>query len=291
MERTKRRFKVVFAGLHNVCRTTKQQNHPLAHFGVPICVGPLLERGEWKEARALIERPFLSMGFRFKSSDLVTKILSRTNYYPNLIQLYCHQLFLSVLRTNTNSVARRTSPPYLITKKHIEDAYSSPQFGNAINEKFELTLNLDARYRVLSLIIALHAQSAESGVTNAISVREIRNDAVTYWGPGFRDCRSEEDFRALLEEMSGLGILREVNGDFALRTPNLLYHFGSLRDIEHKLISSSDEAPPPPYEAHFFRASDREHSWRRSPLSVLQEGELRTERNAVDSSPVQTLLD
>jgi len=46
MEKTNRRFKVVFAGLHNVQRATKEQNHPLAHFGEPICIGPLLNRGK-----------------------------------------------------------------------------------------------------------------------------------------------------------------------------------------------------------------------------------------------------
>jgi hypothetical protein len=46
-------------------------------------------------------------------------------------------------------------------------------------------------------------------------------------------------------------------------------------------MRSSAEAPPPPYQAHFFRTSGREQSWCRSPLSVLQEGELRAERNAV----------
>jgi hypothetical protein len=67
MEKTNRRFKVVFAGLHNVQRATKEQNHPLAHFGEPICIGPLLNRGEGKEARALIERPFWALGYRFES--------------------------------------------------------------------------------------------------------------------------------------------------------------------------------------------------------------------------------
>ena len=55
MDRTNRRFKVVFAGLHNVQRTTTLSNHPLAHYGTPICVGPLFDAGEWREARALIE--------------------------------------------------------------------------------------------------------------------------------------------------------------------------------------------------------------------------------------------
>jgi hypothetical protein len=63
MERTGRRFKVVFAGLHNVQRISRQQNHPLAHFGEPLCIGPLLEDGELREAYALVERPLFSMGF------------------------------------------------------------------------------------------------------------------------------------------------------------------------------------------------------------------------------------
>jgi hypothetical protein len=103
MEHTDRRFKVVFAGLHNVQRATRQQNHPLAHFGEPICVGPLLDNDEWKEARALIDRPFHSIGFRFDSPDLVIQILSRTNYYPSLIQLYCNQIYLAVKQTRKAS--------------------------------------------------------------------------------------------------------------------------------------------------------------------------------------------
>lgn len=62
MERTERRFKVVFAGLHNVQRISRQQNHPLAHFGEPLCIGPLLDDGELREAYALVERPLFSMG-------------------------------------------------------------------------------------------------------------------------------------------------------------------------------------------------------------------------------------
>ena len=275
MERTNRRFKVVFAGLHNVQRTTKQQNHPLAHFGEPICVGPLLDRGEWKEAKALIERPFWSLGFRFESPDLVTRILSRTNYYPSLIQLYCNQIFQSVKADNA---CLRNGPPYTITAKHVEDAYSSRQFENAIRDKFELTLNLDLRYRVLALIIALNTIQ---GASSEISVVDIRVEAFNWWKPGFNDLRSEEDFRVLLEEMVGLGILREINGGFALRTPNLLSLLGRQEQIEAKLLELSYAVPPPVYAAHFHRSSDRKQASRRNPLSDQQHSELRSEKNSV----------
>jgi AAA domain len=281
MERTNRRFKVVFAGLHNVQRTTKQQNHPLAHFGEPICVGPLLNTGESKEARALIERPLWSMGFRFESPDLITRVLSRTNYYPSLIQLYCNQLFQFLTRESAVPFDWHTSPPYVITTKHVEDAYSSRELRNAIRERFDLTLNLDVRYRVIALIIAFYNQSHGENTADGMFVSDIRKDAVYFWDRGFRDCRSEEDFRVLLEEMVGLGVLREVAGRFALRTPNILSLLGTQDEIESKLEHSSLEAPPPPFEAHLFRTSDQEQNWKRNPLTVLQESELHVDKNAV----------
>ena len=41
MESTGRAVKVVFAGLHQTARFERLSNHPLAHLGNPVCVGPL----------------------------------------------------------------------------------------------------------------------------------------------------------------------------------------------------------------------------------------------------------
>jgi AAA domain len=273
MEKTSRRFKVVFAGLHNVQRVTKEQNHPLAHFGEPVCIGPLLNRGEGKEARALIERPFWALGYRFESPDLVVRILSRTNYYPSLIQLYCYQIFQAIKLDNA---CIRNGPPFIITAKHVDEAYSS--FQNPIREKFELTLNLDPRYRVLALIIALNTLQ---GASRMMSVNDIRELAFSWWKKGFAELRTEEDFRALLDEMQGLGILREKAGEYALRAVNLLSLLGSQEQIEQKLLQSADEAPPEPYSAHIHRTSDRKQLWRRNPLTDQQYNDLRGERNCV----------
>ena len=281
MERTNRRFKVVFAGLHNVQRTTKQENQPLAHFGQPICIGPLLDGGEWKAAKGLIEQPLKSMGYRFESPDSVTRILAQTNYYPSLIQLYCNQLFQHLNRESPASFDWKLSPPYLITTKHVEDAYTSRQLRNAIRERFELTLNLDLRYRVIALIIALYGESNENPALGTMSVSEIRSLATDFWERGFLDCRSEESFRVLLEEMVGLGVLQEVDGRFALRTPNVKSLLGTEDEIEAKLVRSALEEPAPAFEAHVFRTSDQKEVWKRNPLTVIQESSLRAEKNAV----------
>jgi hypothetical protein len=273
MEKTNRRFKVVFAGLHNVQRATKEENHPLAHFGEPICIGPLLNRGEGKEARALIERPFWALGYRFESPDLIVRILSRTNYYPSLIQLYCYQIFQAIRLDNA---CIRNGPPFIITTKHVDEAYST--FQNPIREKFELTLNLDPRYRVLALIIALNTLH---GVSRMMSVSDIRELAFEWWKKGFAELRTEEDFRVLLDEMQGLGILREKGGEYALRAINLLSLLGSQDQIEQRLLQSADEAPPEAYSAHIHRTNHRKQYWKRNPLTDQQYNDLRGARNSV----------
>jgi hypothetical protein len=281
MERTNRRFKVVFAGLHNVQRTTKQENQPLAHFGEPICIGPLLDGGEWKAAKALIEQPLKSMGFKFETPDSVTRILAQTNYYPSLIQLYCNQLFQHLNRHSPASFDWQLTPPYTITPRQVEDAYTSRQLRNAIRERFELTLNLDPRYRVIALIIALYGETGEDAALDSMSVPRIRALATDFWERGFVECRSEESFRVLLEEMVGLGVLQDVDDRFALRTHNVKSLLGTQDEIESKLLRSSQEEPVPAFEAHVFRTSDQKDIWKRNPLTVIQESGLRAERNAV----------
>ncbi|WP_177428225.1 ATP-binding protein, partial [Candidatus Venteria ishoeyi] len=83
MEKTNKRFKVIFSGLHDVKRTNEIPNNPLAHLGNPICIGPMIGDDETKEAIRLIELPLENLGFQFHSKDLVYMILSHANWYPS----------------------------------------------------------------------------------------------------------------------------------------------------------------------------------------------------------------
>ena len=80
MERTNRRFKIVFAGLHNVQKSTKVSNNPLAHYGEPICIGAMTDAGESREAEALITEPLAAAGYFFESADLHARVLAQHNY-------------------------------------------------------------------------------------------------------------------------------------------------------------------------------------------------------------------
>jgi hypothetical protein len=93
----------------------------------------------------------------------------------------------------------------------VDDAYSSRELRNKIRERFELTLNLDIRYRVIALIIALHSLVDGRAQYESLSIGEIRASAFSFWKEGFQESKSDDAFRVILEEMVGLGVLREVD--------------------------------------------------------------------------------
>lgn len=283
MERTDRRFKVVFTGLHNVQRTTRLENHPLAHFGEPICIGPLIDNGEMREARALIEKPLGCLGYRFESMDLVFRILSQTNYYPSLIQLYCNELLKHVTVPYRASFDPKSCPPYIITSRQVSEAYQSNDLQKAISERFRLTLDLDKRYRVIAYALALYSDPLKRGShEEGFSVSWIRETATLFWAAGFQDMPSEHSFRVLLDEMVGLGVLRTLeNGHYVLRSPNVGILMGTRNEIEAELLSAESFEAPIAYEATTLRSSYGSDHSRRSPLTVQQESELRSRRNGV----------
>ncbi len=281
MLETNRRFKVVFAGLHNVLRTTRQANHPLAHFGKPICIGPLLNNGEMRAARALVERPLASLGYRFKSPDPITRILSQTNYYPSLIQLYCDQLLKHITNPDATTFEPQTTPPYVITSRHVEEAYQSQDLRQAIRDRFKLTLGLDKRYEVIAYSIAYGSLDSTKGMVDGSSVSWIRDEIRYWWSEGFSGRSSVDEIRALLEEMVGLGILRVTNeGYFTLRSPNVALLMGTPEEIQEELLR--DREIPIEYEAATFRSTlGLKNDYRRSPLTAQQESKLQSREYGV----------
>lgn len=288
MDRTNRRFKVVFAGLHNVQRTTRQENHPLAHYGTPICIGPLLENGEWREARALIDYPMTNLGYRFESPDLTTLILSQTNYYPSLIQLYGTQLIRKVTDPYRPVFDARNTPPYEITSKHVNEAYQSTELRNSIRQRFAWTLQLDQRYEVIAYAVALDALADDgTGLVKGYPLTWIREQALTWWPEGFQENNAIDLFETLADEMVGLGVLRPTVGKaYTLRSPNLLLLMGTQDDVETELTRARE--PQLEYEPATFRTAYREDGsqqtaelTRRSPLTAQQESDLRGRNNGV----------
>lgn len=286
MERTGRRFKVVFAGLHNVQRTSRDINSPLAHFGKPVCIGPLLANGEAREAFQLVERPLRQLGFRFDSPSLVNRILAQTNYYPNLIQIFCAHLLNYLYDVGRVRFDPARTPPYPITREHIETASQNRELQQTIRSRFQITLDLDNRYQIVALVVALETQQRQGmddDPSDGFDTEWIRQQALSWWGIGFAD-RSFDAFRALLDEMVGLGVLRRAGSDrmgYALRSPSLAGLLGGPMELEQALLEASEKEPPELYQAATYRRGRHGDPWVRSPLTGQQESDILAEKSGV----------
>ena len=268
MEETGRKFKVVFAGLHNVLRTTEQANHPLAHLGEPICLGPLLSNGEWQEARSLIRQPLSSVGYQFAGDNLITHILAQTNYYPSLVQLYGTEL-LRYLRDSSKEVH------YKISMEDVDASFRRDGLRQNISDRFRLTLQLDPRYEVIAYAMASELQGDAKNIAQGLDRSQIAEMVRTWWSEGFEI--PDVELYVLLHEMEGLGVLRQVKDSarYTLRNPNILLLLGTSDDIE-QVLGKQHEMPkifePASFHAR-YKGDDK--SPRRGPLSYEQEAQLR----------------
>ena len=282
MDETQRRFKVIFAGLHNVLRMTERANHPLAHFGQPIKIGPFIEEHEIREARELIRLPLASAGFEFESRSLIMRILAQTNYYPSLIQLYCNHLLKHMLK-RLGDIQRLAGPRYKISNHDIEAVYSSSDLRGEIRAKFNFTLQLDPRYEVIAYGMAYEALDGRFGHVEGMEWRSIWVEcALTWWSEGFHDT-SELDFRVLLDEMVELGVLRFQSGRYCLRNPNILLLLGNKDEIE--TVLARNRFPTLEFDSAVFHP----HVWTkgsshlRHPLTFQQISEILKPKNSVSA--------
>jgi len=282
MDETDRRFKVVFAGLHNVLRTATTSNQPLGHLNEAVRIGPLMDEREIRAAEELITRPIEAAGFEFEDRSLVMRVLAQTNYYPSLIQLYCTQLLRHLRETK---LRRRdiVGPRFKIQESDIESVFSGRPLRDAIRSKFRLTLQLDDRYEVIAYAIGLEALSQGYVHAQGIDWRTIRQDCATSWWPEGFSTTSERDFLALLEEMVQLGVLSEAKTSerFSLRNPNVLLLLGSRQEIESTL--QAEREPKIEFESTIFRPTlgGRVDNPARNPLTYRQLDEVVQMRNSV----------
>lgn len=273
MERTSRRFKVVFAGLHQVQRFQSLPNQPLAHLGRPIVVGPL----EPIPAMKLVRAPMEMLGYDLDNAA-VLRILSYTNYHPGLIQLFCHELV-----KHLNAKPRTKLPPYPVDQATIESVYYK-DVRDGIRDRFDWTLALDPYYQVIAWSIILDQLESHDGFARTYSLADVMRTVGDWWAAGFESVPRDE-LRGLLTEMCGLGVLVVSRSDqtvsYRLRSPNLVRLMGTEEDVMARLDELDKKLPR---EADLDRRSLRrwvEEAGRYSPLTISQEQQVNLPRFGV----------
>jgi hypothetical protein len=231
MDITKRHIKVVFAGLHNVQRSTRQPNHPLAHLGEAINIGAFSENGEWMEAYSLVVVPLAALGFRFQTVDLPSRVLTACNFYPGLIQQFGHRL-LERMRGS-----RLEDPPYRIDEEDVDAILREEEFRKFMTERFNLTLQLDPRYFYLAYTFAYLFHTDPEMAARGLTEDELKAQASSF-KPQVFGSLTRDEFNTLLLEMKGLGIFHqdEISKQFRLRNTNVLLLLGSMEDVEKGLL-------------------------------------------------------
>jgi hypothetical protein len=268
MAGTGRRVKFVFAGLHQTARFESLANQPLSHFGRPVSVGPLAAQ----PAHDLLTRPLAALGFTFADDTVPARVLALANNQPALIQLFGHALLTRLRRDPLPPDA----PPRTITAEDVEAVWEDNDLVGQFKSRFDLTLNLDHRYKLIAYFMAHHAY--EAGIDAPVTVQELRKQAAEWWPQGFGGIGSDE-FRGLLTECVELGVLATDGNSYRLRTPNVLRLLGGPEDVANTLVeASSTFSLPDTFDGAAYRRPFGDTPYR-SPLTEGQLADILHARN------------
>jgi hypothetical protein len=224
------RFRVVLAGLNNVNRFRTYWNVPLEQLGRSLKVEILPAQ----DARSLILQPLSSLGYCFEDPVLVDRIMAFTNRHPSLLHIFCSELVEQMGRNMAAGGGLRK-----ITQTDVENIENDSSVRYLSGERFDMTLNLDKRYTVTvyGLIETYGKNVAKFTVKQALDVARAKV-------PEEFDQMNEYGLEAVLQELVGLGVLREVdknNRQYAIRNQSILQLIGSPNDIAHKLQTAVNE--------------------------------------------------
>lgn len=227
-----RRFKAVFAGLHQVQRFHDSSNTPVAHGGDDILIGQLSALAAYQ----LVVDPMTALGYEFASEEHVWRLLLFANYQASLVQIVCEAL--------VREMSRRELPPdggrIVIDVSDVAAVIAKRDVGDLIVQRFWWTINLDPRYRVIALVVA--ACSLDAGLGETFRPADLHEFCELYWKAGFARAQlSGKEFRRYLEEMVGLGVLYRQDDQFGLRSPNILALLGTRQWIDQALNDAPRE--------------------------------------------------
>jgi len=224
-------FKCVWAGLHNVCRASKHvSNTAIAQFGEPLCIEPLSGR----DALNLLQKPLSYLGVQLDERQCAT-LLANTNYYPGMVQLAGH-ILVDYLNGSEHYDVRR-NPPFILQDKELGNIILNNDLRKQIRDKFNLSLELDQRYKALALTIVYLLSCSEREVFGAGEILNACDELKIQHLKGV----TENEIYNLLIEMEKMGVLTQNNNMFKLRRRRFIKYIAENDgDLLDKLQSMSE---------------------------------------------------
>lgn len=210
------RFKFVVAGLRDVLRF----EHEAAlndNSVLPQLSSMTVKPFKYAEAKELLEYPLSYLGFRFRddveTDTLVSAILSHTNSFPGMLQLYCTKL-IEAMKNGYAGYKEAGTPPYYVSEDHIKKVLGEDNLQEEIRQKFFITLTVGSdNYYLLIAMITAYLYKNDEGIC------VTPNDVLTFAKDfEIKDIAalSPEKVTALMEEMRELNVLQH-NGEHGYR--------------------------------------------------------------------------
>lgn len=239
------RFKFVVAGLRDVLRF----EHEAAlndNSVLPQLSSMTVKLFKYAEAKELLEYPLSYLGFRFRddveTDTLVSAILSHTNSFPGMLQLYCTKL-IEAMKNGYAGYKEAGTPPYYVSEDHIKKVLGEDNLQEEIRQKFFITLTVGSdNYYLLIAMITAYLYKNDEGIC------VTPNDVLTFAKDfEIKDIAalSPEKVAALMEEMRELNVLQH-NGEHGYRFTHFSFFqmMGTKAYLEQELekyMGDSDE--------------------------------------------------
>lgn len=239
------RFKFVVAGLRDVLRF----EHEAAlndNSVLPQLSSMTVKPFKYAEAKELLEYPLSYLGFRFRddveTDTLVSAILSHTNSFPGMLQLYCTKL-IEAMKNGYAGYKEAGTPPYYVSEDHIKKVLGEDNLQEEIRQKFFITLTVGSdNYYLLIAMITAYLYKNDDGIC------VTPNDVLTFAKDfEIKDIAalSPEKVAALMEEMRELNVLQH-NGEHGYRFTHFSFFqmMGTKAYLEQELekyMGDSDE--------------------------------------------------
>lgn len=239
------RFKFVVAGLRDVLRF----EHEAAlndNSVLPQLSSMTVKPFKYAEAKELLEYPLSYLGFRFRddveTDTLVSAILSHTNSFPGMLQLYCTKL-IEAMKNGYAGYKEAGTPPYYVSEDHIKKVLGEDNLQEEIRQKFFITLTVGSdNYYLLIAMITAYLYKNDEGIC------VTPNDVLTFAKDfEIKDIAAlnPEKVAALMEEMRELNVLQH-NGEHGYRFTHFSFFqmMGTKAYLEQELekyMGDSDE--------------------------------------------------
>jgi hypothetical protein len=231
LKRLGRLVRVVIGGTRGVQRLSRDPASPVAEIADIARLGFTIAGEDQQDAARLAAQPMMALGFQFTDPASITALLTLTGEDATLLRQACERLLAKARLDSVESPYQ--SLPFPIGMADVIAACAPIDPASSLAAKIRPTLDLDARFEILCLVIALAAPAGRKRAGQPIAT--IRDNALRQARATFAGQENTDAFRIVIEEMVDFGLLRVVEADRYALNDTVRTAFGTTGQIAERL--------------------------------------------------------